>query len=106
MKADEVRKSLGDPKDKSDAEDFYLFGESQSMQILYDGTRSVTAISVTIFKDLAKAPTAKDVVGEDVPPNAEGTIFKTVRFPNAGFWVSYSKTGGDSPTISITIQKI
>ncbi len=106
MKSEDVRKALGEPKDKSDAEDFYLFGESESMQVVYDTGHSVTAISVTLFNDLSKAPTAKDVVGENVPPNADGAIFKMVRYPKAGYWVSYSKTAGDAPTVSITLQKI
>jgi hypothetical protein len=29
-----------------------------------------------------------------------------VRYPKEGYWVSYSRTAGDTPIISITIQKM
>ena len=32
MLANDVRKKLGEPKDKSDQQDFYLFGESETAQ--------------------------------------------------------------------------
>src|SRR5439155_21811086 len=35
MTADEARKKLGDPKDKSDEQDFYLFGDKLAAQVLY-----------------------------------------------------------------------
>ena len=106
MNADETRKTLGDPKDRSDDQDLYLFTEDELAQIYYDRNHLITAISVTFYKDLAKAPTARDVLGEDAPKGAAGSIFKTVRFPKAGYSVSYSKTSGDSASVSITFQKL
>ena len=107
MKADEARKTLGDPKDKSDDQDLYLFTDDELAQVYYDANHSITAISITYYKDMiTKAPTPKDVLGEDARPNADGSIFKSVRFPKAGYTVSYSKTSGDSPSVSITFQKI
>jgi hypothetical protein len=29
-----------------------------------------------------------------------------VRFPKAGYWISYNRTGGNSPMTSVTLQKI
>jgi hypothetical protein len=29
-----------------------------------------------------------------------------VRYPKAGFWVSYSRTAGDTPIVTIQIQKM
>jgi hypothetical protein len=106
MKADEARKTLGDPKDKGDDQDLYLFTDEELAQIYYDANHQINAISVTYYKDLSKAPSAKDVLGEDAPPKADGSVFKTVRFPKAGYSVSYSKTSGDSPSVSITFQKL
>ena len=107
MKADATRKTLGDPKDKSDEQDLYLFSDDELAQVFYDATRSITAISITYYKDLVpKAPSPRDVLGEDAPAGADGAIFKTVRFPKAGYSVSYSKTAGDSPSVSITFQKL
>lgn len=107
MKADEARKTLGDPKDKSEEQDLYLFTDDELAQVFYDANHSITAISITYYKDLVpKAPTPKDVLGEDAPTKPDGSIFKTVRFPKAGYSVSYSRTAGDSPSVSITFQKI
>ncbi|HEY3580407.1 MAG TPA: hypothetical protein VGK82_07680, partial [Pyrinomonadaceae bacterium] len=45
--ADDVRKKLGNPADRGDEQDFYVFGEKETAQILYDkATHKVTAISV------------------------------------------------------------
>lgn len=106
MKADEARRTLGDPKDKADDQDLYMFTEDELAQIYYDANHMITAISVTYYKDLTKAPAAKDVLGEEAPPKPDGTVFKTVRMPKAGYTVSYSKTRGDSPSVSITFQKL
>ena len=107
MKADEARKTLGEPKDKSDEQDLYLFTDDELAQVFYDANHLITAISITYYKDLVtKAPTPKQVLGEDALPKADGTIFKTVRFPKAGYSVSYSKTSGDAASVSITFQKI
>ena len=107
MNAAETRKSLGDPKEKADDQDLYLFTDDELAQIFYDKDHLITAISITYYKDLVtKAPTARDVLGEDAAQKADGSIFKSVRFPKAGYSVSYSKTSGDSPSISITFQKL
>ena len=66
----------------------------------------VTAIMITYAGDLAKAPTSKAVFGEDAETNAEGGIFKMVRYPKAGFWISYNRTTGDDAIVTIAMQKI
>jgi hypothetical protein len=106
MKADEARKTLGDPKDKADDQDLFMFTDDELAQIYYDANHMITAISITYYKDLSKAPTAKDVLGEEAPPKPDGTVFKTVRFAKAGYSASYSRSAGDSPSVSITIQKL
>src|SRR5713226_5401667 len=44
--ADEVRKKLGNPADKGDEQDFFVFGEKETAQVLYDKSHKVIAISV------------------------------------------------------------
>lgn len=105
-KTDDVRAKLGDPKDKSDAMDMYIPSDHESVQFYYDASHFVTAIMVTYSGDLTKAPTAKDVFGEDVEPKADGGIFKMVRYPKAGYWISYNRTTGDDAIVSIAMQKI
>ena len=36
MTAEEVRKALSNPSDKSDEQDFFVFGENESAQVFYD----------------------------------------------------------------------
>ena len=104
--ADAVRQKLGIPKDKSDAQDLYTFSDNESAQFYYSDAHLVTAIMITYMGNLKDAPTAKDVFGEDVPAKPDGSIFKMVRYPKAGYWISYNRSGGDDAIISIAIQKL
>lgn len=103
---DDVRKKLGDPKDKSDAQDLYVFSDDESAQFIYGADKKVTAIMITFTGKLTGAPTAKDVFGEDVPAKADGGIFKMVRYPKAGYWISFNKIVGDDSMVSIAMQKM
>jgi len=106
--ADEVRKKLGNPANKSDEQDYYLFNdEKERAQIYYDAkTRQVTAISVDFGSGASEIITPQQVFGADFAANADGSKSKLVRYPKAGCWVSYSRTSGASPIISVTIQKM
>ena len=105
--ADDVRKKLGDPAAKGDEQDYYVFGEKERAQILYDKkTRMVTTISVDFNSDAPDVITPQMVFGGDVETKADGSKHKLVRYPKAGFWVSYSRTAGDTPIITITLQKL
>ena len=106
MSADDVRKMLGDPKDKSDPQDLFLFGDNESAQFIYGPDKKVTAIMVTYSGNLSEAPTAKDVFGEDVPAKADGGVSKMVRYPKAGYWISYNRIAGDDSIVSIAMQKM
>jgi hypothetical protein len=106
MLADEVRKKLGVPKDKSDEQDFYLFGEAETAQIVYDKTRKVVTISADFLTAANSIPTAKQILGAEVEAKADGSVYKMVRFPRAGYWLSYNRTGGNSPMTTVTLQKI
>jgi hypothetical protein len=106
MSTDEARKKLGSPRDKGDDQDFYLYNDTQAVQVFYDKAKTVTAISIDYMSGANAIPTPKDVVGSEPETKADGSAYKLVRYPKAGFWVSYSKTAGNSPTITITLQKI
>ena len=106
MKTEDVRTKLGNPKDKADAMDLYVFSDSESAQFYYDAAKVVTAMMITYSGDLKKAPTAREVLGEDVEAKPDGGVFKMVRFPKAGYWISYNKTGGDDAIVNIAFQKI
>lgn len=105
--ADEVRKKLGNPANKGDEQDFYMFGEKETCQILYDkATSKVTAISVDFMSGAREVITPEQVFGSDFETKPDGSKYKLVRYPKAGYWVSYSRTAGDTPIITVTIQKL
>ena len=104
--ADEVRKKLGDPANKGDEQDFYMFGEKETCQVLYDKSRQVMAISIDYITGASGVLTPQQVFGADFETKPDGSKYKLVRYPKAGYWVAYSKTAGDTPVITVTIQKL
>jgi hypothetical protein len=105
--ADDVRKKLGNPADKGDEQDFYVFGDKETAQVLYDKTtRKVTTISVDFMSGATGVITPQQVFGADVDTKADGSKYKLVRYQKAGYWVSYSRTAGDTPIITVTMQKL
>jgi hypothetical protein len=106
MTADEARQKLGSPTDKGDTQDFYLVSEKESMQVMYDGAKKVSALALIYMNAGASVPTPKAVLGSDIEAKPDGSLYKLVRYPKAGYWVSYSRTAGDAPIVSVTMQKI
>lgn len=106
MTADEVRKKLGDPKDKGDEQDFFMFNDSETATIVYDKLHKVITISADFMNPGNSVPTSKQVFGSEVDAKADGSIYRMVRYAKAGFWISYSRTAGDAPLTSVTWQKI
>jgi len=105
--ADEVRKKLGNPADKGDEQDLFVFGEKETCQVIYDkATRKVTAISVDFMNGASSPITPQQVFGSDIESKSDGSKYKLVRYPKAGYWVSYNRTAGDTPMITITMQKL
>ena len=105
MTAEEARKLLGNPTDKGDAQDVYSFNENESCQVYYDETRKVSAVSITYLGGKS-VPTTKAVLGDDAEARQDGSVYKLIRFPKAGYWVSYTRTSGDAPMTVIAIQKL
>jgi outer membrane protein assembly factor BamE (lipoprotein component of BamABCDE complex) len=105
MSQDEVRKKLGSPKDKDEAQDFYLFSEKETAQIYYQN-KKVFAVSVSYMGDKTGAPGPKSVVGTEIQAAADGRLYKLVRYPDAGYWVSYSRIAGDEPMVTVTMQRL
>jgi hypothetical protein len=105
--ADQVEDTLGNPKFRDADGYLYDLSDSETLQIRFSDGDLVTTIAA-IFTDASKAPTFAEVFGsETVPiPRADGTIYMMVRYPDAGFWVSYFRGGGDKATVALTIQKL
>jgi hypothetical protein len=106
MLADDARKKLGNPRDKSAEQDFYMLNDNEVLQVYYDKAGAVNAISIDFMSGATAIPTSKEVFGADAETKADGSIYKMMRYPKAGYWVSYSRTAGNEPTTTITMQKI
>jgi len=106
MDMNEARKKLGEPADKGDAQDFFMFSEKESCQVFYDKGHKVFAVAVTYLGNGSGAPSPKAVLGTEIEAKADGSMYKLIRYPVAGYWVSYSKTRGEDPFIIVTVQKI
>src|SRR6476469_2130870 len=105
--ADDVRKKLGTPANKDDEQDFYVFNEKETAQILYDkATHKVTAISVDFSNGASGVITPQQVFGAEIEAKADGSKYKLVRYPKVGYWISYSRTAGETPLTTVTIQKM
>jgi hypothetical protein len=100
----DVRTKLGEPLQKSDDLDLYVFSGAETAQIAYDAAHVVKTVSVDYLGGLG-APDYKLVVGADVDVAADGRIYKVVRYDNLGFWVYYNRSAGEVPIVTITLQK-
>ena len=106
MAATEVRQKLGKPKVKDKSQDLFVFTENESAQIFYDEQESVYAISIDFTGRNNEAPTAREVLSEDVAARADGSMYRMKQYSQAGYWVSYNRTSNDPPQVTITMQKI
>ena len=105
MTAEDVRAKLEDVK-KGDRQDYLVFSERETAQIFYDDQGKVTAISIDYFGDNTNAPSSDAVLGAALQAKADGSMYQLNRYPEAGYWVSYNRTAGDKPIITITMQKM
>lgn len=104
MPMDEARKKLGDAADKSDKQDFYMYGDDETAQVYYDDQKKVSAIAV-VYTGTKSAPLCRAVLGKEAEAKPDGSQYLRLTYPKAGYWVSYSRTAGDSPVTSITMMR-
>jgi hypothetical protein len=104
MNVTDVRQKLGAPSETAAQQDLYFFSENESAQIYYDAAHKVKAISISYTGD--GAPAVQRVLGTDVAAGPDGSLFKLVSYPQAGFWVAYSRSAGPAPVVTITLQRI
>ena len=105
MTAEEVRAKLDGLK-KGDRHDFLVFSERETAQIYYDDAGKVKAISIDYFGDNSNAPSPGAVLGVGLQAKPDGSMYQLNRYPEAGYWVSYNRTAGDKPIVTITMQKM
>lgn len=105
--AEEVRDKLG--KAEIDDQDGFFYNEDKELvQIRLDADKKVRLVSINYTDENENTPEFPDVFGTEVPvpSKPDGSIYNLVRYPEAGFWVAYSRTAGDKPTVTVTMQKL
>ena len=105
MPANEVRERLGNLKEKGDRQDYFVFSDVKTAQVLYDAAGKVIAISIDYFGLSNEVPSPEQILGHAVPAKADGSIYQLERYKDAGYWVAYSRTAGENPITTVTIQK-
>lgn len=103
MTAVEVRAKLGDPTLKSDEQDFFVISANETTQIAYDTALKVATIS-TDYTGGVGAPDYRTVVGEGMlQTRPDGSVFKMAMYDAERFWVTFNKSAGTVPTVTVTI---
>jgi hypothetical protein len=105
MTADEARKTLGGGEAVKEKRDVFMLSDNEMAQLYFDKDGKLQAVSVT-YLPKGTAPTAAAVLGADVPAGADGRVYKLIRYPEAGYWVSYNRTAGDAPVVTVTMTKM
>jgi hypothetical protein len=105
MTAEEVRTKLGNPAFMDKELGYFVFSETETVQIGYDAAGKVKIISVDYLNGTG-APAPRAVVGAELETREDGSLYKVVYYENQGFWVSYSRIAGPVIIVTITIQKM
>ena len=105
MTSQDVRSKLDGLK-KGERQDFLKSSDGESAQIYYDESGKVTAVSVDYFGDNSNPPSPDAVLGVAIEAKADGSMYQLKRYPEAGYWVSYNRTAGEKPIVTVTMQKI
>ena len=108
MTADEVRAKLGAAKSEDADGFFYIFSETENAQFLLDKDKKVRTVSVVFTADNTAAPKFADVFGKtaELEAKPDGSIYKMVKYADAGYWVSYSRMAGEKAMVIVMIQKM
>jgi hypothetical protein len=108
MTAADARDKLGKPKSEDAAGIYYNFSDTETAEILLDGEKKVRAIMTMFSDEHQNPPRFESVFGKTATaePKSDGSIYKLVRFPDAGYWVSYSRLAGEKAIVIVMIQKL
>ncbi|HEX6125503.1 MAG TPA: hypothetical protein VFZ23_09055 [Pyrinomonadaceae bacterium] len=105
--ADTLRELWGKPTVEDSDGFVYKMSDSETIQIMIGPEKNISAIAVT-FDNGKGAPSFADVFGEAVLPEKRenGSVYKMVRYPDAGYWVAYYMGPPENATVSVTMQKL
>ena len=105
MTAEEVRTKLGNSSFMDKELGYFVFSDTETVQIGFDATGRVKTISVDYLNGTG-APEPRAIVGAELEAKENGSLYKVVYYENQRFWVSYSRTAGPVVIVTITIQKM
>ena len=103
MTMEEVRTKLGTAVLQSDELDYFVLSANETAQIAYSAAHKVKAISVDYTGGVG-APDYRTVVGTTLLERPDGSVYRMVEYDGEGFWVSYNKSAGAVPMVTITLQ--
>jgi outer membrane protein assembly factor BamE (lipoprotein component of BamABCDE complex) len=108
MTADEVRAKLGAAKSEDAGGFFYVFSDTENAQILLDNNKKVRAVSVVFDAAHPTTPSFADVFGKtaELQAKPDGSIYKMMKYEEAGYWISYSRMAGEKAMVIVMIQKM
>jgi hypothetical protein len=109
MTSDDVKDKLGKPDSSDSTSMYYELKDGEQVQLRLNSDHKVTMVAAIYTGKSADAPDFGEVFGTEAQaaPQANGTIYKLVRYPGAGYWVSYSRLALESgPMTTVTMQKI
>lgn len=105
--AETLRDLWGKPKMEYSDGFLYEMSDSESIQIVIGSEKNIRAISIT-FVDGKGAPSFAEVFGEAALPEKRenGSVYKLVRYPDAGYWVAYYAGPSENADVTLTMQKL
>lgn len=103
----QVKDKLGAPKSEDAEGLFYMFSETETAQFLADANKNVRTISVVFAAENPTPPVFTDVFGKTAAadPKPDGSIYKMIRYEDAGYWISYNRMAGEKAMVIVTVQK-
>ncbi|MBC7898628.1 MAG: hypothetical protein H7070_01125 [Saprospiraceae bacterium] len=106
----DVREKLGKAKIDDDDGLYYEISDNEIMQIRVDADKKLRAVSITYSSGHKSMPKFADVFGssdgEAAATKPDGSIYRLVRYPDAGYWLAFSRTAGEDPSVTVTMQKL
>ena len=106
MSIDDVKKKLGKPDVQDDTGLLFSLSGGDSVQIGLGEKKEVKVVAAIYAPGSKNAPSLKDIFGPSAE-DATGDTYKMERYPDAGYWLSYSRSNSqDKPIVVVTMRKI
>lgn len=106
MTISQVKEKLGKPDFQDETGLVFELKDGDSVQIGLGPDKNVRTIAAIFSADSETAPSFADVFGPDAG-SVDGDVYKMERYPDAGYWVSFSRTNSkDEPVTVVTLRKI